>query len=82
MGRKEPFYACNASQRIKPNAHLAARHALLCGGCDKPLFKTDEASIAQPDELPPMTTIGEGTFQCVAADDICVDTIYITDSRR
>ena len=55
---------------------------LLWGGGDKPLFKTDEASIAQPDELPPMTTIGEGTFQCVAADDICVDTIYITDSRR
>ena len=37
---------------------------LLWGGCDKPLFKTDEASIAQPDELPPITTTGEGTFAC------------------
>ena len=37
---------------------------LLWSGCDKPLFKTDEASIAQPDELPPITTTGEGTFAC------------------
>jgi hypothetical protein len=37
---------------------------LLWAGCDKPLFKTDEASIAQPDELPPITTTGEGTFAC------------------
>ena len=37
---------------------------LLWGGCDKPLFKTDEASIAQPDELPPITTTGESTFAC------------------
>jgi len=35
---------------------------LLWAGCDKPLFKTDEASFAQPDELPPITTTGEGTF--------------------
>ncbi|WP_421947315.1 hypothetical protein [Phaeodactylibacter xiamenensis] len=37
---------------------------LLWAGCDKPLFKTDEASIAQPDELPPITTTGEGNFAC------------------
>ena len=37
---------------------------LLWGGCEKPLFKTDKASIAQPDELPPITTTGEGTFAC------------------
>ncbi|WP_421946933.1 hypothetical protein [Phaeodactylibacter xiamenensis] len=37
---------------------------LLWAGCDKPLFKTDETSIAQPDELPPITTTGEGTFAC------------------
>ena len=37
---------------------------LLWVGCDKPLFKTNEASIAQPDELPPITTTGEGTFAC------------------
>jgi hypothetical protein len=37
---------------------------LLWGGCDKPLFKADEASIAQPDELPPITTTGEGNFAC------------------
>ena len=37
---------------------------LLWCGCDKPLFKADEASIAQPDELPPITTTGEGTFAC------------------
>jgi hypothetical protein len=54
---------------------------LLWGGCDKPLFKTDEASFAQPDKLPPVTTTGEGTFQCVVVDDNCSDTIYITEER-
>ena len=37
---------------------------LLWSGCEKPLFKTDKGSIAQPDELPPITTTGEGTFAC------------------
>ena len=37
---------------------------LLWAGCDKPLFKTNETSIAQPDELPPITTTGVGAFAC------------------
>ena len=37
---------------------------LLWSGCDKPLFKPDRGSFAQPDELPPITTTGEGTFAC------------------
>ncbi|NBC06305.1 MAG: hypothetical protein GVY26_03830 [Bacteroidetes bacterium] len=37
---------------------------LLWGGCDKLLFNADEASIAQPGELPPITTTGERTFAC------------------
>ena len=37
---------------------------LLWGGCDKPLFKPDRSSIAQPNELPPITTTGEGNFAC------------------
>jgi hypothetical protein len=37
---------------------------LLWAGCDKPLFKPDRGSIAQPDELPPITTTGEGNFAC------------------
>jgi hypothetical protein len=37
---------------------------LLWAGCDKPLFNPDRGSIAQPNELPPITTTGEGTFAC------------------
>ncbi|KGE87269.1 MAG: hypothetical protein ACE362_19030 [Phaeodactylibacter xiamenensis] len=37
---------------------------LLWVGCDKPLFKPDRGSIAQPNELPPITTTGEGNFAC------------------
>jgi hypothetical protein len=38
---------------------------LLWGGCRKgSLFPTTQGSVAQPDELPPITTTGEGTFAC------------------
>jgi hypothetical protein len=37
---------------------------VLWAGCDKLFTTPDAASIAQPDELPPITTTGEGVFAC------------------